>query len=79
MGFKRARIRAAGTGTGNAGNVRADVLCKSRFEVLLGVKEHEIHHRAQVMLMQRMLGIVPHGTRAFAERLAQAQKPAVAG
>jgi uncharacterized damage-inducible protein DinB len=52
---------------------------KSRFEMLLGVKEHEMHHRAQVMVMQRMLGIVPHGTRAFAERLAQAQKPAVAG
>jgi uncharacterized damage-inducible protein DinB len=56
-----------------------DGTLKSRFEMLLAVKEHEMHHRAQVMLMQRMLGIVPHGTRAFAERLAQAQKPAVAG
>jgi uncharacterized damage-inducible protein DinB len=52
---------------------------KSRFEMLLSTKEHEMHHRAQVMLMQRMLGIVPHGTRAFLERFAQMQKPAVAG
>jgi len=51
---------------------------RSRFEMLLSVKEHEMHHRAQVMLMQRMLGIVPHGTRAFTERLAQMQKPAAA-
>jgi uncharacterized damage-inducible protein DinB len=36
---------------------------KTRFEMLLSVKEHEMHHRAQVMLMQRMLGIVPHLTR----------------
>ena len=36
---------------------------KSRFEMLLGVKEHEMHHRAQLMLVQRMLGIVPHLTR----------------
>jgi uncharacterized damage-inducible protein DinB len=52
---------------------------KSRFEMLLSVKEHEMHHRAQLMLLQRMVGIVPHGTRAFAEILAQAQKPAAAG
>lgn len=37
---------------------------KTRFEMLLGVKEHEMHHRAQLMLMERMLGIVPHLTRA---------------
>lgn len=37
---------------------------KSRFEMLLGVKEHEMHHRAQLMVMQRMLGIIPHLTRA---------------
>jgi uncharacterized damage-inducible protein DinB len=42
--------------------------------MLLSVKEHEMHHRAQIMLIQRMLGIVPHATRVFAERLAQAQK-----
>ena len=37
---------------------------KSRFEMLLGVKEHEMHHRAQLNLIERMLGIVPHLTRA---------------
>jgi uncharacterized damage-inducible protein DinB len=37
---------------------------KSRFEMLLGAKEHEMHHRAQLMVYQRILGIVPHLTRA---------------
>jgi uncharacterized damage-inducible protein DinB len=45
---------------------------KSRFEMLLGPKEHEMHHRAQLMVMQRMLGIVPHLTRQMQERHAQA-------
>ncbi len=44
---------------------------KSRLERLLGTKEHEMHHRAQLMLIQRQLGIVPHLTRQFNERVAQ--------
>lgn len=36
---------------------------KSRFEMLLGTKEHEMHHRGQLMLIERLLGIVPHLTR----------------
>jgi uncharacterized damage-inducible protein DinB len=36
---------------------------RSRFEMLLSVKEHEMHHRGQLMLLERMLGIVPHLTR----------------
>jgi uncharacterized damage-inducible protein DinB len=36
---------------------------KTRFEMLLGVKEHEMHHRAQLMVIERHLGIVPHLTR----------------
>ena len=44
---------------------------KSRFERLLGSKEHEMHHRAQLMLIERQLGIVPHLTRQFNERVAQ--------
>jgi uncharacterized damage-inducible protein DinB len=36
---------------------------KSRFEMLASVKEHEMHHRGQLMLLQRMAGIVPHLTR----------------
>jgi uncharacterized damage-inducible protein DinB len=36
---------------------------KTRFEMILGPKEHEMHHRAQIMVMQRMMGLVPHLTR----------------
>ena len=44
---------------------------KSRFEMLLSAKEHEMHHRAQLMTMQRMIGQVPHLTRQIQERMAQ--------
>lgn len=44
---------------------------KSRFERILGAKEHEMHHRAQLMLIERQLGIVPHLTRQRQERMAQ--------
>lgn len=43
---------------------------KTRFEMLLGAKEHEMHHRAQLMLIERMLGIVPHLTKQMQERIA---------
>jgi uncharacterized damage-inducible protein DinB len=49
---------------------------KSRLEMLLAPKEHEMHHRAQLMLVQRMLGLVPHLTRQFQERLAAQASPA---
>jgi uncharacterized damage-inducible protein DinB len=45
---------------------------KSRFEMLLSPKEHEMHHRGQLMLVQRMLGLVPHLTRQRQERMAAA-------
>jgi uncharacterized damage-inducible protein DinB len=48
----------------------ADTATKSRFEMLLGSKEHEMHHRAQLMTMQRMIGQVPHLTRLMQERMA---------
>jgi uncharacterized damage-inducible protein DinB len=51
---------------------------KTRFEMLLGTKEHEMHHRGQLMLMQRMIGLVPHLTRLMQERMAartQAAQP----
>lgn len=51
---------------------------KSRFERLLSAKEHEMHHRAQLMLIERQLGIVPHITRQFNERVAQMQAAAKA-
>ena len=44
---------------------------KSRFEMLLSAKEHEMHHRGQLMLLQRMIGLVPHITRRMQERMAQ--------
>jgi uncharacterized damage-inducible protein DinB len=52
---------------------------KSRFEMLLSPKEHEMHHRGQLMLIERMIGIVPHLTRALRERVAaRAAAPAQA-
>jgi len=44
---------------------------KTRFERLLSAKEHEMHHRGQLMLIERQIGIVPHLTRQFEERVAQ--------
>ncbi|MGB7623701.1 MAG: DinB family protein [Terriglobia bacterium] len=47
---------------------------KSRFEMILSVKEHEMHHRGQLMLIERMVGIVPHLTREMQARMAAAEK-----
>jgi len=47
---------------------------KSRFEGLLGAKEHEMHHRAQLMLVERLLGIIPHGTRQMRAMMEAAKK-----
>ena len=46
---------------------------KSRFELLLGTKEHEMHHRAQLTVVERLLGIVPHLTRNLQATAASAQ------
>jgi len=43
---------------------------KTRFEMLMSTKEHEMHHRGQLMLMERMIGLVPHLTRQMQERMA---------
>lgn len=43
---------------------------KTRLEMLMGAKEHEMHHRAKLMVMQRLLGMVPHLTRQRMERQA---------
>ena len=43
---------------------------KTRFEMLLGAKEHEMHHRGQLMVIQRLLGITPHLTRKRQEQMA---------
>jgi uncharacterized damage-inducible protein DinB len=48
---------------------------RTRFDMILSVKEHEMHHRGQLMMIERMLGIVPHLTRRMQERhAATAQK-----
>ena len=46
---------------------------RTRFDMLLGSKEHEMHHRGQLMLLERIVEIVPHLTREFQERLARMQ------
>jgi uncharacterized damage-inducible protein DinB len=51
----------------------AEPSTRSRFEMLLSAKEHEMHHRGQLMLIERMIGIVPHLTRDFQERMARMQ------
>jgi len=45
---------------------------KSRFDMILSVKEHEMHHRGQLMLIERIIGIVPHLTRDMQARVAAA-------
>jgi uncharacterized damage-inducible protein DinB len=45
---------------------------RSRFEMILSVKEHEMHHRGQLMLIERMVGVVPHLTREAQARMAAA-------
>ena len=49
---------------------------KSRFEMILSVKEHEMHHRGQLMLIERLIGVVPHLTRQMQERMAAMAAPA---
>jgi uncharacterized damage-inducible protein DinB len=46
---------------------------KSRFEMVMAVKEHEMHHRGQLMVAERMIGIKPHLTRQMEERVAAMQ------
>jgi uncharacterized damage-inducible protein DinB len=52
---------------------------KTRFEMLLGAKEHEMHHRAQLMVIERLLGIVPHLTRQRQQRTQAAAAAVPAG
>ncbi|MEQ1883572.1 MAG: DinB family protein [Bryobacteraceae bacterium] len=45
---------------------------RKRFDMLISMKEHEMHHRGQLMLVERLLGITPHLTRQMQEMMAQA-------
>jgi len=47
------------------------VSTKTRLESLMGAKEHEMHHRGQLMVIERLLGITPHLTREMQQRFAQ--------
>ena len=47
---------------------------RTRFDMLLSAKEHEMHHRAQLMIIERILGITPHLTRQQQERMAAMQQ-----
>jgi uncharacterized damage-inducible protein DinB len=51
---------------------------RTRFDMLLGVKEHEMHHRAQLMLIQRILGMMPHLAREQQARMAAMRERAAA-
>jgi uncharacterized damage-inducible protein DinB len=53
------------------GNSATGPIQRSRLEMLLSAKEHEMHHRAQLMLIERQLGIVPHLTRQMQARMEQ--------
>jgi uncharacterized damage-inducible protein DinB len=47
---------------------------RTRFDMIMSVKEHEMHHRGQLMLIERILGIVPHLTKQQQERMGRMQQ-----
>jgi uncharacterized damage-inducible protein DinB len=49
---------------------------RTRFDTLIAVKEHEMHHRGQLMVMERLVGITPHLTREAQARRAAMQAAA---
>jgi uncharacterized damage-inducible protein DinB len=65
-GLSDAQLSEQVLGNGANGKVH-----RSRLEMLLSAKEHEMHHRAQLMLIERQLGVIPHLTRQMNERMAQ--------
>jgi uncharacterized damage-inducible protein DinB len=54
----------------------ADPSSRSRIAMLMSAKEHEMHHRGQLMLLQRLIGVTPHLTRESQARMARAQQAA---
>ena len=87
-----ARLTAAGEEfEGWVKNLSDEFLCQSitmppggtppsrtRFELLIAVKEHEMHHRGQLMLVERLIGITPHLTREQEARRAAMMAAAAA-
>ena len=47
---------------------------KSRFEMIISPKEHEMHHRGQLMLVERLLSMTPHLTRQMMATIAARQR-----
>ena len=45
------------------GVAQRDGTLKTRFEMILSTKEHEMHHLGQLTVIERMLGIIPPLTR----------------
>ena len=43
--------------------LQPDGTATNRFQMLLGSMEHEMQHRAQLTVIERLVGIVPHFTR----------------
>jgi uncharacterized damage-inducible protein DinB len=54
-----------------------DGTLKTRFEMILGTHQHEMHHLGQLTVIERMLGIVPHITRAKRDVEVSEEKPAL--
>ena len=52
---------------------RPEMPARTRFDMLMSVKEHEMHHRGQLMLVERMLGVTPHLTRQMQAQMAAMQ------
>ena len=52
---------------------------RTRFDMIASVKEHEMHHRGQLMLIERIIGVVPHLTRQMQERMARQPSPSGRG
>lgn len=40
---------------------------RTRFAMVMSPREHEGHHQGQLMLIERILGLVPHSTREMEE------------
>jgi uncharacterized damage-inducible protein DinB len=47
--------------------------------MLMSAREHEMHHRGQLMLLERIIGITPHLTREPRERMGRARQTAALG
>ena len=76
-GFLESRSEAELSAMSKSMTSSGQPVMKSGLELLLSAKEHEMHHRAQLMLIERQIGIIPHLTRqmnAMMEQMKPAEK-----